>query len=230
MTSYEWHRRQTLSTSNPDSSLYDLGPLYPTHWPGSVSGVKPTESVLPAIFQETNQTTTAWMFPHAETVNGATAHGWNEGLMEYWQYAFNHNTLSFSAISIIWKLDSTRPPGNYYNLRIANTQVSLQKRRNGTTGSVVLYPNDWTDTLNQRWVKVRCQFRWLDPLEQTQFQIKAWILLPEENVWREYTPEGGIIVDDDPIPDSPVNMFMVGGGDNRTIGRFRLRFLSNPPL
>lgn len=180
------------------------------------------------------------IYPAYGTVNGRRATGWNEGLLEYWQFHQNDSDpymvnilkaypLSLAASSyyyIIWGPSAGGPyirASAFINGTIVQTQVGA---------GVIFGPAD------NQWDGMRTQFRWTS-MAKTAFEIKCWGNTLDGQGWRQILPGAGTFTftGSTRVPDSNNCIFALGGGEiNNSLNRrsyfdnIRLSKVPFPPL
>lgn len=179
-----------------------------------------------------------WMiWPYYGTVNGKRATGWNEGVIEYWQYGQNTGSQDLIMLLKIYPIHSNR---NYYRVtwdwNIGSGQVRVEVHKNdtlfNTQADTSIPPPNVTG-----WSGMRTQFRWVDTAKAS-FEFKVWGNKNDGNGWISLIPAGKYTFSGANIlADNNDNAFAIGGGElDNTLNRrnyydnFSIKRLSFPPL
>ena len=176
------------------------------------------------------------IYPRFGTVNGKSATGWSEGLMECW---FTPGTGSSVGFEVRFGVQLQNNRTDFYLLewRGGGGGAYVNVTKNGA-GASALYnsfgspPFGWVST---GWFGLRAQFRYTD--QDTKMNFKMWGHDDAGGDWVELTPVGGVIDTSPHGRDSSCEFFIAGnmeiddaGNQYPYIDNFSMKRVPNPPL
>lgn len=170
--------------------------------------------------------------PSGSTINGINVLGYNEGLVEWWQWIDSGTAQPAANIRLKYLAPST----NYYEFSWfkvgSDLNLWFSKALNGS-GSTFFSTStvDFPPPTGQ-WFGVRCQFRWQDDAH-TLYEFKVWGNLNDNSGWRQVSPDGGVIDNGSILgllPDRTDYKFALGGATWKRFDNFRISPVPFPPL